>query len=180
MQEFLQSLFMVVLGAQGFEGVVNLRGIRKVVETVQEIPVIGNGDVTTPEAAIHMINQTGCHGISAGRGAFYNPWIFQHTQKYLETGVLPQEPSFEERIRVLRRHFDLMVEVCGEERDLSNPEKWLLGMLNALARSNLLIMLWYESAHGQTSKKHYVIIWNGENHLRMIRVIYFHDINYRP
>ena len=102
--------------AQGFEGVVNLRGIRKVVENVQEIPVIGNGDVTTPEAAIHMINQTGCHGISAGRGAFYNPWIFQHTQKYLETGVLPQEPSFEERIRVLRRHFDLMVEVFGEER----------------------------------------------------------------
>ena len=102
--------------AQGFDGIVNLRGIRKVVETVQEIPVIGNGDVTTPEAALHMINQTGCHGISAGRGAFYNPWIFQHTQKYLETGVLPQEPSFEERIRVLRRHFDLMVEVFGEER----------------------------------------------------------------
>ncbi|MDG1355349.1 MAG: tRNA dihydrouridine synthase DusB, partial [Opitutales bacterium] len=102
--------------AQGFDGVVNLEGIRKVVEAVDKIPVIGNGDVTTPDAAKHMIEQTGCHGISAGRGAFYNPWIFLHTQKYLETGVLPSEPSFDERIRVMRRHYDLMVEVFGEDR----------------------------------------------------------------
>ena len=102
--------------AQGFEGVVNLEGIRKVVEAVREIPVIGNGDVTTPEAAKHMIEKTRCHGISAGRGAFYNPWIFLHTQQYLESGILPPEPSFEERIRVMRRHYDLMVEVFGEDR----------------------------------------------------------------
>ena len=63
-----------------------------------------------------MIEQTGCHGISAGRGAFYNPWIFLHTQQYLETGILPPEPTFEERIGILRRHYDLMIEVFGEER----------------------------------------------------------------
>ena len=102
--------------AQGFDGVVNLEGIRKVVEAVDKIPVIGNGDITTPDAAKHMIEQTGCHGISAGRGAFYNPWIFLHTQKYLERGVIPSEPSFDERIRVMRRHYDLMVEVFGEDR----------------------------------------------------------------
>ncbi len=102
--------------AQGFDGVVNLEGIRKVVEAVDQIPVIGNGDVTTPEAARHMIEKTGCHGVSAGRGAFYNPWIFLHTQQYLETSILPPEPSFQERIRVMRRHYDLMVEVFGEDR----------------------------------------------------------------
>ena len=102
--------------AQGFDGVVNLEGIRKAVEAVREIPVIGNGDVTTPEAAKHMIEKTGCHGVSAGRGAFYNPWIFLHTRQYLDSGILPQEPSFEERIRVMRRHYDLMVEVFGEDR----------------------------------------------------------------
>jgi nifR3 family TIM-barrel protein len=102
--------------AQGFDGVVNLEGIRKVVEAVDQIPVIGNGDVTTPEAAKHMIEHTGCHGVSAGRGAFYNPWIFLHTQEYLETEVLPCEPSFDERIRVMSRHYDLMAEVFGEER----------------------------------------------------------------
>ena len=102
--------------AQGFEGVVNLEGIRKVAQAVTTIPVIGNGDVTTPEAAKRMIERTGCDGVSAGRGAFYNPWIFLHTQRFLETGELPPEPTFEERIRVLRRHYDLMIEVFGEDR----------------------------------------------------------------
>ena len=99
---------------QGFSGTVNLAGIRKVVEAVA-IPVIGNGDVTTPEAAKRMFDETGCAGVSIGRGAFYNPWIFVNTEQYLRTGEIPAEPSFEERIRVMRRHLDLMVQVFGEE-----------------------------------------------------------------
>src|SRR6266850_8093561 len=100
---------------QGFSGTINLRGIQAVVEAVKEIPVIGNGDVTTPEAAKKMLHETGCAGVSIGRGAFYNPWIFQHTLHYLETGELLPEPRFEERVRVMCRHLDLMVEVFGEE-----------------------------------------------------------------
>ena len=99
---------------QGFSGTVNLDGIRRVVEAVS-LPVVGNGDVTTPEAAKMMFDRTGCAGVSIGRGAFYNPWIFRHTQAYLETGVLPPEPSFPERVRVMCRHLDLMCEVFGEE-----------------------------------------------------------------
>jgi len=102
--------------AQGFEGTVNLDGIRSVVEAVNSIPVIGNGDVTTPEAASYMIERTGCAGVSIGRGAFYNPWIFRMTEAFLENGESGPEPSFDERIRVLRRHFDLMLEVFGENR----------------------------------------------------------------
>ena len=102
--------------AQGFDGTVNLDGIRKVVEAVDSIPVIGNGDVTTVEAARVMIEKTGCAGVSVGRGAFYNPWIFSHISDYLKTGKTPPEPSFEERIEVLRRHYELMVEVFGEDR----------------------------------------------------------------
>lgn len=101
---------------QGFDGSVKLAGIRKVVEAVREIPVIGNGDVTTSEAARVMIEETGCAGVSIGRGAFYNPWIFRATGEYLKTGKLAPEPRFEERIRVMRRHFDLMIEVFGEQR----------------------------------------------------------------
>src|SRR5919198_4800111 len=71
---------------QGFGGTVNLAGIRKVVEAVRRIPVIGNGDVTTPQAARKMFEETGSAGVSIGRGAFYNPWIFLHTRHYLETG----------------------------------------------------------------------------------------------
>jgi tRNA-dihydrouridine synthase B len=100
---------------QGFEGTVKLAGIRAVVQAVRRIPVIGNGDVTTAQAAKHMFDETGCAAVSIGRGAFYNPWIFAHTLHYLRTGEMLPEPCFEERIRVLCRHFDLMIEVFGEE-----------------------------------------------------------------
>jgi nifR3 family TIM-barrel protein len=99
---------------QGFTGSVNLAGIRAVVQAVKTIPVIGNGDVTTPQAAKMMFDETGCAGVSMGRGAFYNPWIFQHAAHYIQTGELLPEPSFDERLRVMRRHLALMVEVFGE------------------------------------------------------------------
>jgi len=99
---------------QGFSGSVNLAGIRAVVEAVQRIPVIGNGDVTSPEAARRMLEETGCAGVSIGRGAFYNPWIFEHTARYLATGRLPEEPTFAARVRVMSHHLDLMIEVFGE------------------------------------------------------------------
>jgi tRNA-dihydrouridine synthase B len=101
--------------AQGFSGAVNLTGIRAVVQAVKSVPVIGNGDVTTPQAAKMMLEQTGCAGVSIGRGAFYNPWVFQHTRHYLETGELLPEPSFAERVRVMCRHLDSMVQVFGED-----------------------------------------------------------------
>jgi tRNA-dihydrouridine synthase B len=100
--------------AQGFSGVVNLAGIRAVVQAVRQIPVIGNGDVTNPVAAKVMLEETGCAGISIGRGAFYNPWIFQHTLHYLRTGELLPEPGFAERVGVMCRHLDLMVQVFGD------------------------------------------------------------------
>jgi nifR3 family TIM-barrel protein len=101
--------------AQGFSGGVNLAGIRAVVTAVKRVPVIGNGDVTTPEAAKRMMDETGCAGVSIGRGAFYDPWIFRRTEALLKTGEVLPEPAFAERIRVLVRHFDLMVEFFGEE-----------------------------------------------------------------
>ena len=101
--------------AQGFSGGVNLTGIRAVVQAVKNIPVIGNGDITTPEAAKHMVEETGCAGVSIGRGAFYDPWIFRRTDNYLRTGELLPEPDFAERVRVMRRHFERYVEFYGEE-----------------------------------------------------------------
>jgi nifR3 family TIM-barrel protein len=100
---------------QGFAGTVNLRGIRAVVEAARQIPVIGNGDVTSPEAAKVMLEETGCSGVSIGRGAFYNPWIFTHTQHYLATGESPREPRFSERVQVMGRHLNWMIEIFGEE-----------------------------------------------------------------
>ncbi len=112
---------------QGFDGTVNLAGIRKVVEAVKAIPVIGNGDVINPQAAKKMFDETGCAGVSVGRGAFYDPWIFKRTLEYCRvrpvaedraagsTLQLPPEPTFAERVRIMCRHLDLMIEVFGED-----------------------------------------------------------------
>ncbi len=102
--------------AQGFSGAVNLSGIRAVASAVRNIPVIGNGDVTTPEAARRMLSETGCAGVSIGRGAFYDPWIFRRTAHFLSTGELLPEPAFMERISVLRRHFERYCTFYGEAR----------------------------------------------------------------
>jgi len=99
---------------QGFSGYVKLKGIRLAVEAARRIPVIGNGDITTPEAAKRMIDETGCAAVSIGRGAFYNPWIFNHTDHFLKTGELLPEPLFAERIIVMSRHLQRMIEVFGE------------------------------------------------------------------
>ena len=74
--------------ARGFEGVVNLEGIRKVVEAVREIPVIGNGDVTTPEVAKHMIERLGAMGYPPDVGPF-TTLIFLHTRQYLDPHPAP-------------------------------------------------------------------------------------------
>src|ERR1017187_3913644 len=102
--------------AQGFSGTVNLAGIRAVVQAVKAISVIGNGDITTPEAAKRVIDETGCAGVSVGRGAFYDPWIFRRTDHYLRTGELLAEPAFAERMGVLRRHFERYFPFYGEAR----------------------------------------------------------------
>ena len=101
--------------AQGFSGTVNLAGIRSVVKAVRGIPVIGNGDVTTPEAAVRMLEETGCAGVSIGRGAFYDPWIFRRIAHLLRTGELLPEPVFAERLAVMRRHFERYLAFYGEE-----------------------------------------------------------------
>jgi nifR3 family TIM-barrel protein len=100
---------------QGFSGRVSLEGIAAVVASVK-VPVIGNGDVTTPEGAKRMMVETGCAGVSVGRGAFLNPWIFRATAHYLDTGELMSEPDFEERVSVMSRHLDRNIEFFGEER----------------------------------------------------------------
>lgn len=101
---------------QGFSGGVDLRGIAEVVRSVRRIPVIGNGDVSTPEAAGRMFAETGCAGVSIGRGAFYNPWIFRQTEAFLNHGIEPGEPGFEERVTVMTKHLDRLIAFYGEEK----------------------------------------------------------------
>jgi len=87
---------------QGYSGEVDYASIRAVKEAVR-IPVIGSGNVFTPELAGKMLAETGCDGLLAARGALGNPWIFGQIASYLKDGRYAV-PAREERVRVLRRH----------------------------------------------------------------------------
>jgi nifR3 family TIM-barrel protein len=100
--------------AQGFSGRVNLNGIRAVVDAVERIPIIGNGDIRTIADADKMRTETACAGVSIGRGALLNPWIFFHLQNWESTGQPGDMPSYKHRLDFMDRHFHLLVEQRGE------------------------------------------------------------------
>ncbi len=98
---------------QYYSGKADWEIIRQVKEAVS-IPVIGNGDVHSPEAAKKLLEETGCDGVMVARGARGNPWIFRRIVSYLETGVVPPDPSKEEVKDMIFRHAAMMTEQKGE------------------------------------------------------------------
>ncbi|MDR3636099.1 MAG: tRNA dihydrouridine synthase DusB [Isosphaeraceae bacterium] len=94
---------------QGFRGTVNREGIRAVVEAVERIPVVGNGDIRTLDDAEATFRETGCAAISIGRGALGNPFIFRQLAHWAEHGDPGPDPSFDERVNVMERHFHDLV-----------------------------------------------------------------------
>lgn len=102
---------------QYYSGKADWEIIAKVKDTVS-IPVIGNGDIFTPEDAKNMMEQTNCDGVMIGRGAQGNPWIFHQIKTYLETGMVPEKPPFSEVCRMILRHAKMQIEWKGEKRGM--------------------------------------------------------------
>jgi nifR3 family TIM-barrel protein len=93
---------------QGFAGKADWRRIAEVKAAVK-IPVIGNGDVFTPEDAVRMVRETNCDAVMIGRAASANPWIFRQIGQYLETGAYDQ-PSERDRYDMMRRYYAMLIE----------------------------------------------------------------------
>ncbi len=101
------------------------------VKKVISIPLIGNGDVNTPED-IKAMFETGCDGVMIGRGAIANPWIFKQGKHYMQTGQLLPEPTIEEKISTCIEHLRLNVAHKGEEYGVKTFRKHYVGYLKGL------------------------------------------------
>lgn len=127
---------------QMYTGKANWDIIKQVKEAVS-IPVIGNGDVFTPEDAKRMLEHTGCDGVMIGRGALGNPWMLYRTVHYLTTGELLPEPSPREKIRIAVLHLDRLVALKGEAvavKEMRKHMAWYLKGLPGAARIKERIM----------------------------------------
>ncbi len=113
---------------QMYEGHANWDIIREVKQSVT-IPVIGNGDVQTPQDAKRMLDETGCDGVMIGRAALGNPWMIYRTVHYLETGELIEDPSVREKMDVCILHLDRLIALKNENiavREMRKHAAWYL------------------------------------------------------
>jgi len=121
---------------QGFSGAADWNVI-KVMKKNLSIPVIGSGDVRSPEDAYDMLTSTGCDGVMIGRGALGNPWIFRNIISFLEgqKGFMPPLPS--ERKRIIKYHMEMEVNYLGESLGVRNFRKHLLWYTKGMRGGNL-------------------------------------------
>ncbi len=113
---------------QMYEGTADWNIIKEVKESVN-IPVIGNGDVKTPQDARRMLDETGVDGVMIGRAALGNPWMLYQTIRYLESGELLPEPGPREKIDVCMLHLDRLTALKGEKvavREMRKHAAWYL------------------------------------------------------
>lgn len=111
-----------------YEGDANWDIIREVKKSIN-IPLIGNGDVKTPQDAKRMLEETGVDGVMIGRAALGNPWMIYRTVMYLETGELMGETTVKEKIEVCKLHLGRLIALKGEKiavREMRKHAAWYL------------------------------------------------------
>ena len=128
--------------AQGYKGEARWEWLKKLkLEAGLRIPLIGNGDVTTPEAARDMFEQTGVDAVMIGRGAMGNPWIFREVRHFLDTGEHLPPPSWQERLEVIKEHLNMKCDWLGEKTGVLEMRKMYGGYLKGFQGATRLRFL---------------------------------------
>lgn len=120
--------------AQGYSGNADWNIIKQVKEMVS-IPVIGNGDVTSAEKAKEMLDFTGCDAVMIGRGVLGNPWLIKECVSYLDSGIIPPKPSAREKIEMLKRHYQLLVDSTSEKQAILEIRTHALWYIKGMPKS---------------------------------------------
>lgn len=122
--------------SEGYSGKANWNIIKEVKDSVK-IPVIGNGDITSPILAKKMLDETGCDAVMIGRGALGNPWIFKNCLEYLEKGKILPEPTNKEKIEMIKKHYKLLKEDKNEHVALLEIRTHALYYLKGMPESKV-------------------------------------------
>lgn len=112
-------------GLQQYAGQADWRAIATVVRSVAAIPVIGNGDIDSPQAARALLAETGCAGIMIGRAALKYPWLIRNIARLLQTGQPAGAPAFTERRAFMQAHFEAMALQHGERIGVLLFRRWI-------------------------------------------------------
>ena len=120
--------------AQWFHGKADWRLIGEVKRAIR-IPVIGNGDVTTPTLVKKMFEETGCDGVMIGKGALGNPWIFDPRNRWAIEEGMAIFPSLEERKRVIERHYALLQSYYGDQEAVKEVRRHVVWYTKGLPKS---------------------------------------------
>jgi tRNA-dihydrouridine synthase B len=102
--------------SQMYRGDARWEWFPRIKAALQRIPLIGNGDAFDHERTRAMFDETGVDAVMIGRGAIGNPWVFRDARAFLETGEVPDPPSWDERVRVVAEHLQLKAEWLGERK----------------------------------------------------------------
>jgi tRNA-dihydrouridine synthase B len=153
--------------SQGYSGKTSYEPIRQVKEALK-IPVIGSGDVLSPELAKDMLDKTGCDGILIARGAFGSPWIFEQTEKYLKDGLSPAPASYEIIVSTAKKHLQIFKDWKDGNLCLSLPTakgNKIIKILNKISKKS-------KTHKAPVPEKYYI------GHLRKVAMWYSKGLPY--
>ena len=122
---------------QGYTGSANWEYIKKIKEAIK-IPVIGNGDIKTKEDAKRMLEETGCDAIMIGRATLGNPWIIKECVEYIENNKEINSPTYIDRLNMLKKHLELLIENEGERKALLEIKTHALWYLKYIPKTKEL------------------------------------------
>ena len=147
--------------SQGYSGKADWN-IKKQVKENVSIPVIGNGDVTTPELAKKMLDETKCDAVMIGRGVLGNPWLIKECVEYLETGKYNDSITFLDKVEMMKKHYQLLIEDKNEKAALLEIRSHIIWYLKGMPKSKEIKN---QICQSKTSEEMFNIIENYKKYL---------------